>query len=64
MKIQLATQELRWFAVLDNKAKAESANGEAPRPAFELRRDSAPNLESKINAAIQKEIQAKRREPR
>jgi hypothetical protein len=63
MRIQLTSQECRWLADLAKKAKKEAAltNEETPHPLFELRRDNMADLESKINAAIQREMQRIRR---
>jgi len=66
MKIELTKQEYRWLADLANKAKTEAAhaNEEAPHPLFELLRDNMADLEGKINAAIQKQIQKERKNAR
>lgn len=59
MRIELTKQECKWLADLANKAKTEAnqANQETPHPLFELRRDNMADLETKINAAIQRQIQ-------
>jgi hypothetical protein len=66
MRISLTKQECRWLADLAGKAKAEAdmTNRETPHPLWELRRDNMADIENKINAAIQKEIQRERRESR
>jgi hypothetical protein len=58
MKIELTKQECKWLVDLVKKAKAEAdnANNETPHPLYELRRDNMADLETKINAAIQKQI--------
>lgn len=63
MRIQLNKQECRWLADLANRAKTEAiqANAETPNRIFALRRDNMEDLENKLNAAIQKEIQKERR---
>ena len=66
MRIELTKQECRWLADLANKAKIEAthAHEETPHPLFELRRDNMADLESKLNAAIQKQIQKERKNAR
>ena len=63
MKIEMTKQEYRWLADLANKAKIEAdlANKETPHPLFELRRDNMANLETKINAGIERQIQRESR---
>ena len=58
MKVELTKQEYKWLADLANKAKIEAfhANKETPHPIFELRRDNMAALETKINTAIQRQI--------
>ncbi len=62
MRLQLTTTECKWLADLANKAKIEAdfANKETPHPLLALRRDNMADLESKLNSAIQKEIQKNR----
>lgn len=59
MRLELTTQECRWLADLVNKAKIEAirCNEDTPHPLFELRRDNMADLETKINAAIQRHTQ-------
>ena len=66
MRIQLTNQECKWLIDLANKAKAEAefANKETPHPLFELRRDNMADLEAKLNAALQREIQRGRKDAR
>ena len=62
MKVELTKQEYIWLANLVNNAKIEAdlANEETPHPVFELRRDNMADLEAKINAAIQRQINRER----
>ena len=62
MKVELTKQEYKWLADLVNKAKIEAvrANEETPHPLLELRRDNMADLETKINAAIQRQINRER----
>lgn len=62
MRIQLTKQECIWLADLAEKAKvqADAANQETPSRLFLLRRDNMADLETKINVAVQKEIQKER----
>ena len=62
MKIQLSKQECLWLADLAKKAKvqADMAHQERPSRLFLLRRDNMANLEARLNAAVQKEIQKER----
>ena len=62
MKIQLTKQECLWLANLVNKAKvqADMAHQQTPNRLFLLRRDNMADLETKLNAAVQKEIQKDR----
>ena len=66
MRIDLTMQECRWLAELANKAKAEAihANEETPHGLFQLRRDNMADLEDKLNATIQKQIQKERKDAR
>ena len=66
MRLQLTKQECRWLADLANKAKIEAdlANKEIPHPILELRRDNMAVLESRLNAAIQREIEKERADSR
>ena len=66
MRIQLTKQECRWLADLANKAKIEAdlAYKEVPNPILELRRDNMADLESRLNAAIQREIEKERADAR
>jgi hypothetical protein len=59
MRVQLTKQQYKWLADLANKAKIEAvhANEQTPHPLLELRRDNMADLEDKINAAIQRQIQ-------
>jgi len=59
MRIELSKQECIWLADLAKKAKeqANTANQETPCRLFLLRRDNMADLENKLNAAVQKEIQ-------
>ena len=58
MKLHITTQEWFCLAELVEKAReqAETAHKETPNRLFQLRRDSMTELESKIIAAIQREI--------
>ena len=58
MRVELTKQEYKWLADLANKAKIEAAqaNEQQPHPLFELRRDNMASLETKINDAIQRQI--------
>jgi len=62
MRIQLTKQECIWLADLANKAKvqADMAHQETPSRIFLLRRDNMADLEAKLKAAVQKEIQKER----
>ena len=62
IKIDLTKQEYRWLADLANKAKVEAdlANKETPHPLLELCRDNMADLEAKINAGIQRQIDRER----
>ena len=62
MRVELTKQEYKWLADLANKAKIEAtrANEETPHPLLELRRDNMADLEAKINAAIQRQINRER----
>ena len=62
MRVELTTQEYKWLADLANKAKIEAdlANKETPHPLLELRRDNMADLEVKINAGIQRQINRER----
>jgi len=62
MKIQLTKQECIWLADLAKKAKvqADMAHQETPSRLFLLRRDNMADLETKLNAAVQKEVQKDR----
>ena len=66
MRVELTKQEYKWLADLANKAKTEAdlANKETPHPLFELQRDNMADLEAKINAAIQRQINRERSEAR
>ena len=66
MRIELTKQECKWLADLANKAKIEAVHchDEFPNSIFELRRDNMADLESKLNAAIQKQIQGERKASR
>jgi len=59
MRVELTKQECRWLADLCKKAKHEAAQSleEIPSRLFELRRDNMADLETKLNAAIQRNIQ-------
>lgn len=62
MRVDLTKQEYKWLSDLTNKAKieADNANKETPHPLFELRRDNMADLEAKIEAAIQRQINRER----
>ena len=62
MRLELTKQECKWLADLANKAKAEADqnNNKTPHPLFELQRDNMASLESKINDAVQRQIQRER----
>ena len=62
MRVELTKQEYKWLADLANKAKIEAdlANKETPHPLLELRRDNMADLEVKINAGIQRQINRER----
>jgi len=62
MRVELTKQEYRWLAGLANKARIEAdlANKETPHPLLELRRDNMADLEAKINAGIQRQINRER----
>ena len=64
MRLELSKGEVKWLADLANKAKIQAIhdNKETPHPLFELRRDNMADLENKLNAAIQKQIQRERKE--
>jgi len=64
MRLELSKGEVRWLADLVNNAKVDAihANKETPHPLLELRRDNMANLENKLNAVIQKQIQKERKE--
>ena len=66
MRLMLTKQECKWLADLVNKAKikAVSDNDKTPHPLLELRRDNMATLETKINAAIQREIKKESRNVR
>jgi hypothetical protein len=66
MRADLTKQEYKWLADLTNKAKIEAdlANKDTPHPLLELRRDNMAALETKINDAIQKQIQREGRNVR
>ena len=59
MKLELSKQECQWLGGLVNKVKTEAArsNEESPHPLLELRRDNMAALESKIGAAIGRQMQ-------
>jgi len=59
MRVELTKQQFKWLADLANKAKMEAAreNEKTPHSLFELRRDNMADLETAINAAIQRQIQ-------
>jgi hypothetical protein len=62
MRVELTKQEYKWLADLANKAKIEAdlANKETPHPLLELRRDNMADLEGKINAGIQRQLNRER----
>ena len=62
MRVELNKQECRWLADLACKAKSEASQcyEESRNAIFELRRDNMADLENKLNAAIQREIQKER----
>jgi hypothetical protein len=62
MRVELTKQEYKWLADLANKAKIEAdlANKETPHPLLELRRDNMADLDVKINAGIQRQINRER----
>lgn len=62
MRVQLTKQECLWLADLAKKAKvqADAAHQASPNRIFLLRRDNMADLETKLNAAVQKEIQKER----
>lgn len=66
MRIQLTKQECLWLADLAKKEKERAAttNQEMPSRIFELRRDNMADLETKLNTAVQKEIQKERNHTR
>ena len=66
MRLELTKQECKWLANLANKAKTEATqeNEATPHPLLELRRDNMADLEGKLNAAIQKQIQKERKNAR
>ena len=66
MRVELTKQECKWLADLACKAKTEAqqCNEEAPNRLFLIRRDNMADLENKLNAAIQKQIQKERNDAR
>ena len=66
MRVQLTKQECIWLAELAKKEKEQAnANHEtAPSRLFLLRRDNMADLETKLYAAIQREIQRERSDAR
>ena len=63
MRLELSKGEVKWLADLVNKAKIQAINDNAatPHPLLELRRDNMADLENKLNAAIQRQIQREER---
>lgn len=66
MRIELTKQECKWLADLVNKAKIEAVHchDQSPHPILELRRDNMADLETKLNTALQKQIQKERNDAR
>jgi len=66
MRVQLTRQEYIWLADLAMKAKEQSErdNQNTPHSMFQLRRDNMADLEAKIRAAIQRDIQRAGRDAR
>ena len=65
MRIEITTEECRWLATLCKKEKHEAAQTfeEMPSRLFALRRDNMADLETKLNAAIQRQNQKSKRNP-
>ena len=63
MRIELTRQECIWLADLVSKSKDEAcrAHEETPHALLLLRRDNMAALETRLNAAIQKEIKKNER---
>jgi hypothetical protein len=66
MRIEITKQECKWLAYLACNARigAEQAHRESPHPLLALRADNMADLEGKLNAAIQRQIQRERSEAR
>ena len=62
MRVELKKQECLWLLDLVKQAKLEAAhsNNQTPHRLYALRRDNMADLESKLNTAIQKQIQRER----
>ena len=63
MRIGITKEECRWLMGLVEKAKLEAAEAheQTPHGLLELRRDNMADLERKLNAAIQGQIQREQR---
>jgi hypothetical protein len=63
MRIGITKEECRWLVGLVEKAKLEAAEAheQTPHGLLELRRDNMADLERKLNAAIQGQIQKEQR---
>jgi hypothetical protein len=58
----MTNTECQWLIALARNAKHEAilSNEETPHPLLQLRRDNMECLETKLNAALQKEIKRER----
>jgi len=59
MRIELTKQECLWLAALakTEKENADALNEANPHRLFELRRDNMADLEKKLDAAVQRQIE-------
>jgi len=66
MRVQLTKQECIWLAELAKKEKEQVAtlNESCPNRLFLLRRDNMADLEGKLNAAVQRELERDGRDER
>jgi len=62
MRVQLSKQECIWLADLAKKAKEQANTDHEAHPSrlFLIRRDNMADLETKLNAAVQREMQRER----
>jgi len=66
MRVQLTKQECIWLAELAQKdqEQAASLHESCPNRLFLLRRDNMADLEGKLNAAVQRELERDGRDER